>query len=177
MFQLAGTSATGQYKWAVSKQRKRPQTVNRLEGVICPHGVEHKVSGGSGLWTRHYRKVIAASVNLRPSQLEAAASYFGVDVRPAASYFGVDVRPRSARSAFAGGLLRPLRLAVSVSGHFCHWSIQATCVKTAISPADCQKRLVGIRNPRGVEHGGNGGSGLWTRHYRQLMFRNGLFFV
>ena len=40
-FQLAGTLATGQYKRAVSKQRKRPQTGNRLEGVICPRGVEH----------------------------------------------------------------------------------------------------------------------------------------
>ena len=80
LFQLAGALSTGQYKRAVSKQRFRPQTANRLEGVICPHGVEHKVSGGSGLWTRHYRKVIAASVNLRPSQLEAAASYSEADV-------------------------------------------------------------------------------------------------
>ena len=78
------------------------------------------------------------NLTLRPSQLEAAASYFAVDVRPAASYFGVDVRPRSVRSTFAGGLLRPLWLAVSVSGHFCHWSIQAGCVKTTKTPADCQ---------------------------------------
>ena len=72
-----------QKKEGAAKQRFRPQTANRLEGIICPRGVEHGVDGGSGLWTRHYRKVIAASVNLRPSQLEAAASYFGVDVRPA----------------------------------------------------------------------------------------------
>ena len=56
LFQLAGALSTGQYKRAVSKQRKRPQTANRLEGVICPRGVEHGVSGCSGLWTRHYRK-------------------------------------------------------------------------------------------------------------------------
>ena len=67
------------------------------------------------------------NLTLRFSQLEAAASYFGVDVRP-----------RSVRSTFAGGLLRPLWLAVSVSGHFCHWSIQAGCVKTTKTPADCQ---------------------------------------
>ncbi len=67
------------------------------------------------------------NLTLRLSQLEAAASYFGVDVRP-----------RSVRSAFAGGLLRPLWLAVSVSGHFCHWSIQVGCVKTTITSADCQ---------------------------------------
>ena len=127
LFQLAGALSTGQYKWAVSKQRKPPQTVNRLEGVICLRGVEHGVRGSSGLWTRHYRKVIAASVNLRPSQLVAAASYFGVDVRP-----------RSVRSTFAGSRLRPQLLVVSVSGHFCHWSIQAGCVKTTKTPADCQ---------------------------------------
>ena len=55
-FQPAGALSTGQYKRAVSKQRKRPQTVNRLEGVICLRGVEHGVRGSSGLWTRHYRK-------------------------------------------------------------------------------------------------------------------------
>ena len=82
-FQLAGTFATGQYTRAVSKQRKRPQTGNRHEGIKSPPGVEHGGNGCSGLWTRHYRKVIAASVNLRLSQLEAAASYFAVDVRPA----------------------------------------------------------------------------------------------
>ena len=52
--------------------------------------------------------------------------------------FGVDVRPRSVRSTFAGGLLRPLFFSFSVSGHFCHWSIQAGCVKTTKTPADCQ---------------------------------------
>ena len=57
-FQLAGALSTGQYKRAVSKQRKRPQTVNRLEGVICPCGVEHEGNGCSGLWTRHYRQLL-----------------------------------------------------------------------------------------------------------------------
>ena len=110
LFQLAGTFATGQYKRAVSKQRKRLQTANRLEGIICPRGVEHGVSGCSGLWTRHYRKVIAPSVNLRPSQLEAAASCFGVDVRPAASCFGVDVRPAPTPSTSFIDLYREQRL-------------------------------------------------------------------
>ena len=58
LFQLAGALSTGQYKWAVSKQRKRPQTANRLEGVICPRGVEYGVSVCSGLWTRHYRQLM-----------------------------------------------------------------------------------------------------------------------
>ena len=40
LFQLAGSEATGQYKRAVSKQRQRPQTGNRPEGVIGPYGVE-----------------------------------------------------------------------------------------------------------------------------------------
>ena len=38
LFQLAGALSTGQYKWAVSKQRKRPQTANRLDGLICLPG-------------------------------------------------------------------------------------------------------------------------------------------
>ena len=38
MFQLAGSLTTGQYKWAVSKQRQRPQTANRLKGIICLYG-------------------------------------------------------------------------------------------------------------------------------------------
>ena len=135
LFQLAGALSTGQYKRPVSKQRKRPQTVNRLEGVICLRGVEHGVRGSSGLWTRHYRKVIAASVNLRPSQLEAAASYFGVDVRP-----------RSVRSTFAGSRLRPQWLVVSVSGRLVHWSIQAGCVKTTMTSADWQPAR-GYKNP------------------------------
>ncbi len=97
-------------------------------------------------------------LNLRFSQLVAAAGYFGVDVRP-----------RSARSAFAGSRLRPLFIFVSVSGHFCHWSIQAGCVKTTMTSADWQPAR-GYNPPPGVEHGGNGCSGLWTRHYRQLMF-------
>ena len=35
-FQPAGSLTTGQYKWAVSKQRERPQTANRLEGNAMP---------------------------------------------------------------------------------------------------------------------------------------------
>ena len=80
LFQLAGALSTGQYKRAVSKQRQRPQTANRHEGIICPRGSEPGALGCSGLYTRHYRKVIAASVNLRASQLVAAASYSEADV-------------------------------------------------------------------------------------------------
>ena len=40
LFQLAGSEATGRYKWAVSKQRQRPQTAKRPEGRIGPYGVE-----------------------------------------------------------------------------------------------------------------------------------------
>ena len=40
LFQLAGSEATGQYKWAVSKQRQRPQTAKRPEGKKSPYGVE-----------------------------------------------------------------------------------------------------------------------------------------
>ena len=40
LFQPAGSDATGQYKWAVSKQRQRPQTANRPEDIISPYGVE-----------------------------------------------------------------------------------------------------------------------------------------
>ena len=36
MFQPAGSLTTGQYKWAVSKQRQRPQTANRPEGSSKP---------------------------------------------------------------------------------------------------------------------------------------------
>ena len=51
LFQLAGALSTGQYKRAVSKQRKRPQTANRLEGIPPPWQSE--------------RQVIAPIVNLR----------------------------------------------------------------------------------------------------------------
>ena len=61
-FQLAGALSTGQYKWAVSKQRKRPQTANRLEGIKNPRGVEHGGNGCSGLWTRHYRQLMFCNI-------------------------------------------------------------------------------------------------------------------
>ena len=77
------------------------------------------------------------NLTLRPSQLVAAASYFGVDVRP-----------RSVRSTFAGSRLRPLFFSFSVSGHFCHWSIQVGCVKTTIFSADCQPAR-GYKKPPG----------------------------
>ena len=74
LFQLAGALSTGQYKRAVPKQRQRPQTANRHEGIICPRGSEPGALGCSGLYTRHYRKVIAASVNLRACCFEADVS-------------------------------------------------------------------------------------------------------
>ena len=38
MFQPAGSLTTGQYAWRVTKQRERPQTANRLKGIICLYG-------------------------------------------------------------------------------------------------------------------------------------------
>ena len=40
LFQPAGALSTGQYMRAVPKQRQRPQTANRLEGIISLYGVE-----------------------------------------------------------------------------------------------------------------------------------------
>ena len=56
MFQLAGSLTTGQYKWAVSKQRQRPQTANRLEGNAMPPRRLLWVRGSFSLRQRHYRK-------------------------------------------------------------------------------------------------------------------------
>ena len=55
IFQPASALSTGQYKWAVSKQRKPPQTANRLDGRHAPVAAAQE-KGSFSLWTKHYRQ-------------------------------------------------------------------------------------------------------------------------
>ena len=55
IFQPASALSTGQYKWAVSKQRKPPQTANRLDGRHAPVAAAQE-KGNFSLWTKPYRQ-------------------------------------------------------------------------------------------------------------------------
>ena len=55
LFQPAGALSTGQYMRAVPKQRKPPQTANRLDGRHAPW-LRLRGMCSFSLWTRHYRK-------------------------------------------------------------------------------------------------------------------------